>query len=151
MSPPPLTPAQRRGLDRLVTQGRIEVMPVDGARARAFLEQADTALSDLPNVTRDQNKYNLAYDAAHDVGEALLAAYGYRTRRGPGQHDALGRFLTTVFDTPPENEASQHVDQMRQDRNAQRYRAHPVTAAAAGMASNVATTLHAAAARRING
>jgi len=26
-------------------------------------------------VTRDQNRYNLAYDAAHDIGEAMIAAY----------------------------------------------------------------------------
>jgi hypothetical protein len=136
-------------VDRLVAQGRVEPMPVDEARARAFVEQAATALTDLPNVTRDQNRYNLAYDAAHDVGEAMLAAYGYRTKHGPGQHDALGRYLSAVFDSPPEDDASQHFDQMRQDRNAQRYRAHPVTAAAAGMASNVATTLHAAAAKRM--
>ena len=71
----PLSHAQQRAVDQLVTQGRIERVPVDEARARAFLDQADTALSDLPNVTRDQNRYNLAYDAAHDIGEAMIAAY----------------------------------------------------------------------------
>ena len=145
----PLSHAQQRAVDQLVTQGRIERVPVDEARARAFLAQADTALSDLPNVTRDQNRYNLAYDAAHDIGEAMLAAYGYRTRHGPGQHDALGRFLAATFDTPPENDAAQHYDQMRLDRDAQRYNARPVTAAAARMAGTVASTLHAAARRRM--
>jgi len=74
-------------------------------------------LADLPHVRHAQNSYNLAYDAAHDVGEAMLAAYGCRTAHGPGQHDALGRFLAAVFDTPPENAASRHYDRMRRDRN----------------------------------
>jgi hypothetical protein len=84
---------------------------------------------------------NLDCDAAHDVGEAMLAAYGYRTKHGPGQHDALGRFLAAIFDTPPENAASQHYDRMRRDRNRQRYSATPIATAAATAAADAATTL----------
>lgn len=101
--------------------------------------------ADVGNVTRTQNRYNLAYDAAHDVGEAVLAAYGYRTRHGPGQHDALGRFLAAVFDTPPEDAAARHFDRMRQERNQQRYAARSATE---GAAVQSATSLHAAAIRR---
>jgi hypothetical protein len=96
-----LTTAQGHAVEALVAARRLERVPVDEQRCAAFLSQAETALSDLPNVTHAQNRYNLAYDAAHDVDEAMLAAYGYRTRHGPGQHDALGRFLAAVFDTPP--------------------------------------------------
>lgn len=142
MAVTPLTPAQERAVDALVAARRLERVPVDQQRCASFLNQAGTALSDLPNVTHAQNKYNLAYDAAHDTGEAMLAAYGYRTKHGPGQHDALGRFLAAIFDAPPANAASQHYDQMRRDRNRQRYHAQPITTAAAAAAANAATILY---------
>ena len=137
----PLTAAQQSSVDALVGLRRLERVPIDERRSAAFLGQAETALADLPNVRHAQNKYNLAYDAAHDVGEALLAAYGYRTAPGTGQHDALGRFLAAVFDTPPENAASRHYDRMRRDRNRQRYNAKPITIAAAAAAAEAATLL----------
>ena len=149
MAVTPLTPAQQRAVEDLVAQRRLERVPVDEQRCAAFLDQAETALSDLPNVVHAQNRYNLAYDAAHDVGEAMLAAYGYRTRHGPGQHDALGRFLAAVFDAPPENAVSQHYDRMRRDRNRQRYSAQPITAAAATAAAAAATTLVRAGRSRV--
>ena len=80
----------------------------------------------------------------------MLAAYGYRTKHGTGQHDALGRFLAAIFDTSPENDASQHYDQMRQDRNRQRYDARPVTTAAAAAAASAATILDTAARGRVH-
>ena len=145
----PLSATQQRAVDSLVAARRIERVPVDERRCAAFLEQAATALADVPHVRHAQNRYNLAYDAAHDVGEAMLAAYGYRTLHGPGQHDALGRFLAAVFDTPPENAAAQHYDRMRRDRNRQRYDARPITAAAATAATDAATLLaRAGSARR---
>ena len=134
MAMTPLTDAQQRAVDQLVQAGRLEKVPVDLQRCASFLVQADAALGDLPNVQHPQNTYNLAYDAAHDAGEAMLAAYGYRTRQGSGQHDALGRYLAAVFDTPPENAASRHFDQMRRDRNRHRYEARPTTTAAAAAA-----------------
>jgi len=140
----PLTAAQQEAVNVLVLAGRLEQVPVDLQRCASFLTQAAAALGDLPNVQHPQNTYNLAYDAAHDVGEAMLAAYGYRTRQGPGQHEALGRYLAAVFDTPPENAASRHFEQMRRDRNRQRYDARPTTTAAATAASGAAVELHRA-------
>jgi len=146
----PLTPRQRRAVDELVAAHRLEQVPVDERRCAAFLRQAETALADLSNVRHAQNRYNLAYDAAHDVGEAMLAAYGYRTAHGTGQHDALGRFLAAVFDVPPENAASRHYDRMRRDRNQQRYSARPTTSAAAVAAAEAATVLVTAGRARAN-
>lgn len=137
----PLTPAQQQAVSALVAVGRIEAVPVDANRSQGFLRQAEEALADLPNLTRTQNSYNLSYDAAHDVGEALLAAYGYRTKSGPGQHEAVGRFLTAVFDAPPADSAARHFDRMRRERNQARYNARPVTAAAAQAAESAARTL----------
>ncbi len=149
MAVTPLTDAQRRAVDALVRAGRLEQVPVDLQRCASFLSQAAAALGDLPNVRHPQNTYNLAYDAAHDVGEAMLAAYGYRTRRGSGQHDALGRYLAAVFDAPPENAASRHFELMRRERNRQRYDARPTTTAAAGAAAAAALELQRAASARV--
>lgn len=149
MAVTPLTAAQQRAVDALVAARRLERVPVDERRCTLFLDQSGTALDDLPNVTHAQNKYNLAYDAAHDAGEAMLAAYGYRTTHGPGQHDTLGRFLAAIYDTPPENAASQHYDRMRRDRNRQRYHAQPITTAAATAAAHSATILYQAGRARV--
>ena len=148
MAVTPLSTAQQRAVDALVAARRIQRVPVDEGRGAAFLQQAETALADPPHVRHAQNRYNLAYDAAHDVGEAMLAVYGFRTAHGPGQHDALGRFLAAVFDTPPENAASRHYDQMRRDRNRQRYNARPITTAAATAAADAATLLFRAGSAR---
>jgi hypothetical protein len=145
MTPRPLTSGQQASVDALVSAGRLAVVPVDLDKAGAFLRQADDILIDLPQLTRPQNQYNLAYDACHDVGESLLAAYGYRTVNGPGQHAALGEFLRAVFDQPPGQQAARRFDQLRRSRNQQRYDAKPVGAADAGLAVGAATTLRVAA------
>ena len=145
----PLTDAQQRAVDALVQAGRLEQVPVDLQRCASFLTQAAAALGDLLNVRHPQNTYNLAYDAAHEVGEAMLAVYGYRTLQGAGQHDALGRYLAAVFDTPPENAASRHFEQMRRDRNRQRYNARPTRTAVAAAASAGALELQRAGTARM--
>jgi hypothetical protein len=93
-------------------------------------------------------KYDLAYDAAHDVGEALLAAHGYRTSNGLGQHEALGRFLRAVLDEPPGDGAARRFDRLRRTRNQGRYAARPVGAADAALAQQTAIELLAAARSR---
>lgn len=143
-----LTPAQRATVDALVVARRLERVPIDANRCMSFLEQARVALADLPNVTHAQNRHNLAYDAAHDVGEAMLAGHGYRTGHGRGQHEALALFMGAIFDTPPENAAAQHVEQMRRERNAQRYHATPHTEASAQVASDAAKILYAVGEQR---
>lgn len=106
------------------------------------------AIDDLPNLVKPQNRYNLAYDACHDVGEAMLAAYGYRTHTGTGQHEAIGRFLRAVFDRPPADRDARRFDQLRRARNRQRYDARPVSEAEADFAVETANALVAAAVAR---
>ncbi len=77
-----LTPKQRKAVDQLLAERRLEAVPIDRPKAAAFLQNAREAVEDLANLTRPQTRYTLAYDAAHDVGEALLAACGYRTKSG---------------------------------------------------------------------
>ncbi|MDR1077992.1 MAG: hypothetical protein LBL55_04940 [Propionibacteriaceae bacterium] len=67
----------------LVQAGRLDVVPADQNRATAFLQRANERLGQLDLLTSVTVKYDLAYDAAHDIGEALLSAYGYRTTNAP--------------------------------------------------------------------
>ena len=144
-----LTPAQQKAADALVRSGVLRTVRPDEKKARAFLAGAESALADVPNVTRTENRYNLAYKAAHDVGEAVLAGYGYRTTKGAGGHVKVGRFLAAIFDTPPPRDAAAHYDVMRLDRNANNYLGKPVTIAAADAAAEAARTLYDAAVERL--
>ncbi len=141
----PLSAAQRQAFNDLVTSRRLELVPVDNDRADSFLTFAADTLVDVANVRLPQNRYNLAYDAAHAVGEALLARHGYRTRSGPGQHEALARFLRIVLDTPPHDSDARHFDRMRRARNQMHYQARPVSAADADKAAQTARALLTAA------
>ena len=145
----PLTPAQQKAVDALVRSGALRSVRPDEKKARAFLAGAEAALADVPNVTRTENRYNLAYKAAHDVGEAMLSGYGYKTTYGSGGHEKVGRFLAAVFDTPPPRDAAAHYDVMRLGRNANNYLGKPVTIAAADAAADAAQTLYDAAVERL--
>ena len=142
----PLDPVQERTVQALVAARRLEQVPGELRRAEMFLEKARRRLADLDNLTWAESRYNLAYDAAHDVGEALLAAYGYRTTNGPGQHEALGRFLKAVLATPPGQSGARRFDQMRRARNQLRYEVSSVGDADADVASRAARALYDGAA-----
>lgn len=144
----PLTPAQVKAVDDLVARGRLAVVPADQSRALTFMRQASDVIADLPLLTKPQNRYNLAYDACHDIGEALLAAHGYRTISGPGQHEAVGQFLRAVIDRPPGENDARRFDQLRRSRNQQRYDARPVGEPEAALAAQTALGLFAAATQR---
>lgn len=145
----PLTAAQQQAADAMVAAQDFRKVNADEARARDFLAQAKTALTDVPVVTQIENRYNLSYKAAHDVGEAMLCAYGYKNRWGTGAHERIARFLSAIFDTPPASEAAQHFEIMRSDRNNNHYRALPVTRAAADLAAEAAQVLFDAASARL--
>ena len=140
-----LTQGQQRAVAALVTSGALLSVPPDLAKAARFLEQASEALGEVVDLRVPSVIYDIAYNAAHDVGEAMLAAYGYRTASGAGQHVALGQFLEAVFDGPPAQDAARRYDQIRSARNALRYRAQPVGRATADLAVSVARGLLAGA------
>lgn len=142
---PRLRAEQRKAIDALIVDRRLEPVPVDDVRANAFLTLAEDTLIDVAHVRLPQNRYNLAYDAAHAAGEALLARHGYRTRSGPGQHEALARFLRIVVDTPPHDADARHFDRMRRARNQMHYEARPVSTADADKAARTALALLSAA------
>lgn len=149
MAVTPLTPSQLAAVMVLVDARRIEPVPTDAARAAAFLAGADERVGQLSLLTSPGVKYDIAYDAAHDVGEALLAAHGYRTSNGPGQHEAVGRFLRAVLDEPPGNRAAGRFDRLRRARNQNRYDARPIGAADAALAEQTAIELLTSAQSRL--
>lgn len=122
----PLSASEQVAVDALVRGGRVEQVAADATRAKTFVDRAAAGAESVNHLTHTDIAYNVAYDACHDVGEAVLAAYGYRTRAGNGQHEAVGRFLKVVFTTPPGNRAASNYDHLRRARNKNRYDAAPV-------------------------
>jgi len=140
-----LKAAQLSAVETLVAQGRLRAVPFDERRAFGFLEQAEDRLGQLELLTSEAVKTGIAYDAAHDIGEALLAWYGYATTNGPGQHAVIGLFLEAVLDTPPEHAAAAAMfDQARRARNQQNYQANSTGSAQAIAVERMARTLLAA-------
>jgi len=141
----PLTEPQVRQISALVAARRLVEVDPDPARCEAFLRLAEDTISDVVHVRLPQNRYNLAYDSAHAVGEAMLARHGLRTTNGQGQHEALARFLRIVFDRPPDDAHARHVDRMRRARNQMHDDARPVSTTDADQAVATATALLAVA------
>lgn len=144
----PLDEEQLRAVDQLVRSRRLAPVPVDLDRAAVFLSKARHRLEEVHRLQWPEGRFTYAYDAAHDVGEALLAVYGYRTANGPGQHEALGRFLSAVLTTPPGQAGARRFDQMRRARNQQRYDSRTVGEADAEVAVRAARHLYEGAAAR---
>lgn len=138
----PLTTEQSHAVESLVTARRLESVVADPDRASTFLFKARHRLAEVDKLTWAEGRYNFAYDAAHDIGEALLAAYGLRTTNGPGQHEAIGRFLKALMTGPPGQAGARRFDQMRRARNQQRYDAKEVGEADAQMAVKAAASLY---------
>lgn len=128
--------------------GRLRRVPVDTRRAEGFLEQAAEALAALDSIPSNHVRFDAAYNAAHDIGEAMLAAYGMRTGAGAGAHVAVGDFLETLFDSPPAREAALAYNTLRSIRNGLRYQAKPPSRAETATATSVARTLLAGARER---
>jgi hypothetical protein len=144
----PLSRIQQATVLTLVQARRLDVVPADAARATSFLRQAEERLNQLPLLTSVVVRYGIAYDACHDTGQALLAAYGFRAANGSGQQEALGRYIRAVLDKPPADRAAREFDRLRRARSQDRYEAKPVGAAATEKAEQAARTLFDAAVAR---
>jgi len=145
----PLTQAQQTSVDGLVRASRLRVVRRDAAKAARFLAIADERAADLPVMKSEVLRHDVAYDIAHDIGEAFLAAYGYATVNGPGQHAVIGDFLVIVIDAPPAAaRAAKGFDQTRRNRNQSHYDAAPIGAGQAAGAVQLAQDLRTAAASR---
>ena len=132
-------------MEGLVKKRRIERVPADEIRTEAFLDAAADRISQCSLLTSPVVEYAVAYDACHDVGEALLACYGYRTVNRAGQHEALGRFLQVILTGPPGDQAARLFDRLRRARNQAHYEAVLLGEAEAAMALRAAKDLFIAA------
>lgn len=142
MTVTPLSESQSEQIEMLVRSGRLRRVPVDKSRAREFLANANERIAAAAEISSAFVAHGIAYDAAHDVGEAFLAAYGLATTNGNGQHAAIGEFLRIVLDTPPELvAAAQGFDRARRTRNQQNYQAQPVGRAQADLTKQIAIKL----------
>ncbi len=137
----PLSSDQLAAIRVLLDSRAIEPVAVDVEKASAFLLKARIKCDDIANAQHHENRFDLGYGACHDVGEALLSAYGYRTRAGAGQHATVGRFMAIVLDQPPGSLASRRFDRLRRIRNAQDYRAQAVSQTEAELAAQSALQL----------
>lgn len=141
MDPIPLTATQQAKLNNLVHSSRIRRVPIDLAKTERFIEQSRAALAELPSIRNNQLRYDGGYNAAHDVGEALMAAYGYRTENGPGQHITLGEVFLILFDGTPAQDAAEDYEHLRIARNQLRYVANPLGKVQADATVSCAETL----------
>lgn len=148
-----LSEKQRESVDALVAKGMLLKLESDGDlnRAQSFLHNAQEALAELDHVQSSLVRHDLAYAIMHDVGEALLAAYGYRTTpKSQGQHQAVAQFMTAIFDTPPADEAAAMVDDVRRRRNDRYYKAGSPSKSEADLAVENALVLFRAAAAQLS-
>ncbi len=141
MNPPQLSANQIADLALVVKTNRLRRVPIDLNRAQLFLDLAIEAMGELSTINASSVRYDTAYNIAHHVGEALLAAYGYRTDSGPGQHMAVGEFLEVVLKGGPAQSASSDFNVLRDGRNALHYQGKPIGKLQADFACATAQTL----------
>ncbi len=150
MDPTPLTLIQQSRLDNLVNSGKLHQVPIDYSKAKRFIEQATQSLMELPSIRTNQLRYDGGYNAAHDIGEAILAAYGFRTANGSGQHVSLGEAMTIIFDGTAANDAAEEFESLRKVRNQSRYFASPIGNSQADQAIICASELLAQVQKSLN-
>lgn len=141
MNPPALKASQIANLEIVVKVDRLIRVPIDLVKAQLFLDQAKEAMSELNKITTNNVRYDISYNIAHDVGEALLAAYGFRTASGQGQHAAVGEFMEIILVGGPAESAAVDFNTLREGRNSLRYQAKPIGRLQAGFAFMTAQTL----------
>lgn len=136
-----LSDAQRRGLVDLVSSGRLREAPADRQRAAIFLAHARDGLGAAAHIASPHVAFDVAYNAAHDAGEALMAALGVRPGRGDGAHATVGSVLVIMAEGSPSAKSARDYDVLRQTRNRVRYDAGYVGSAQADHARAVASEL----------
>ena len=134
MTPRALSVEQVERLQSLVIRKRLRIVPIDLNKAVRFLDQAHEALREISKIEGAKLKHGIAYDVAHDVGEALIAAYGFATTNGSGQHQTIGEALAIVFLGTAGEQESEVFEQMREERNQIRYRSSSIGLAQADSA-----------------
>jgi hypothetical protein len=136
-----LSDAQRHGLSELIASGRLREVPIDPQRAATFIAHARDGLDAAAHIASPHVAFDVAYNAAHDAGEALMAALGVRPGRGDGAHATVGSVMVVVASGTRFQGAAGAFDALRQTRNRVRYDAGYVGIAQATHARDVASEL----------
>lgn len=136
-----LSHAQRKQLSDLISSGRLREVPQDRERAAVFLAHAREGLHASAQIPTPHVAFDVAYNAAHDSGESLMAALGVRTGRGDGAHATVGSVLAIMAEDSPFLQSARSYDALRQTRNRVRYDAGHVGEAQANHARHVAADL----------
>ena len=141
MNPKALSEQQLNALNELVNRSTLRQVPIDLIKASRFINRAEEALKELPTIRTKSIRHSIAYDCAHDVAEALLAAYGFATTTGVGQHASLGEVLIILCSETNGQGVAELFDQVRRDRNQNRYKSFPVGQVQVDSAMNCANIL----------
>ena len=133
--------ARPRSVDDLVTQGRLERVPADAARAAMHLAAARSNLAAARQLHDPAIRYKLAYDAGFEAVLAHLAARGVRLRSKPGHHEAAALYAALALTAAAAVAAADDLDTLRRGRNAIFYQAADVGDDTAAWAADTANTL----------
>ena len=135
--------ARPRSVDDLVTQGRLERVPVDDARAAPTWPPPATRsnLAAARQLHDPAIRYKLAYDAGFEAVLAHLAARGVRLRAKPGHHEAAALYAAAALTAAAAVAAADDLDTLRRGRNAIFYQAADVGDDTAAWAADTANTL----------
>jgi len=125
INPKPLNAHHLEGITALIGNRKISRIPIDLQKAERFIFQASQAVAELPALRIVQMKFDCAYNVIHDLGEATLAAYGFRTSNGVGQH-VVGDFLVLLTTGGPYSTYAEDISMYRNFRNQIRYSGNPI-------------------------
>lgn len=111
----------RAVVDRLVDEGRIEIVHPSREHAERLLEQANRHVGSATAIARDdpEGAYSTLYDAARKALWAILANQGLRPTRAGG-HLAVYEAVRAQLD-PPLGADLRPFDRMRRQRNGVEY------------------------------
>lgn len=136
-----LTDVQQAHIADLLASGRLRAVPRDDQRAAVFLTHAREGLEVAAHILTPHVAFDVAYNAAHDSGEALMASLGIRPGRGDGAHATVGTVLVVMAEGSRFAPSARGYDALRQTRNRVRYDAGHVGSAQATHARKVAADL----------
>lgn len=136
-----LTDIQQQHIADLLASGRLREVPRDDRRAAVFLTHAREGLEVAAQVPTPHVAFDIAYNAAHDSGEALMACLGIRPGRGDGAHATVGSILLIMAEGSRFAPSARGYDALRQTRNRVRYDAGHIGSAQATHAREVAANL----------
>lgn len=110
-------------IERLLDEGRLEVVKVDANAATTKLEEAKRHLRSAAAIADSdaEGSYSLLYDAARKAIDAHMLAHGYRaSKKKLGAREATARYAAAAIGAEYAADATA-LDRMRKQRNRTEY------------------------------